>query len=1278
MNLSPSRRRGALVYAFCLALTGIAACSDDTEVTGSTLASADGTALGDAQGTGDAADDQQAGQDVEAPDAATVTDIGPAPDGAEPDSASDGSVDPDAVDPDAVGVDSTDLDVAGPDSDQPDATQPDTAIPDAGVPDTTQPDTTQPDATQPDTTQPDTAAPDVAFDAGPPGPVCAGAADCPAINNPCVQAICTAGKCSTAPKADGTVCAASSDPCKSDGVCTVGSCGAQIAKSCDDGNACTTDSCLPGKGCAWSPTTAACDDGNPCTAGEVCGVVAGKGVVCQGGKPVDGAAACDDKNACTTDSCDVAKGCIHTGKVGTPCDDGSACTSGETCQASGACQPAGGPECDDGNPCTKDSCDTATKLCNFVPQNGIPCDDGQLCTSGDACGNGKCAGKAIACNDNNPCTGDVCDPATGKCAVLANTNGLLCDDGSACTAKDACLAGKCTGSPVNCSDGNDCTDDLCDTKTGACTFLANTAPCTGAVACLTGGQCKDGKCQAGTKPNCDDGSPCTSDACDSATGKCAYTKAADGTVCDDGVACSTSSACQSGACVPSAPCLVLANNSFDCGKASGWSFDPPLSTQDGAQVVWSVDNNPGVDGMTNNGGCALNYNDGDNYCAKAGNGCIGTHGKATSPNLDFTKTGGLTPLVTMDTYYEVDLFNTANPPKVLVIDVASGKELGVVSLPFGQGDINKVKTGLQLALPMAQGKIVKLQLVLGAPVGDGGVIYDGGNQGNGWYVDNLKVEAAYKPEICGDGIDNNCNGEVDSADRAGCSRPMHDRCDDALDVSAGGRFTVGLAGALGDYPSRCAGNTVPPRDAILRLRLDAPRDVALTAEASGASVLVQLGTRCGELEGVRDCVLGYPTVYRTRALPAGEYFFQIATTSAVVGTGDVAVTVELSDPTPTPANDACAGAIDLVPGIAARGTLVDVADDVLTSCGGTTPDLVYRLTLTERRDVTLRASGARADYLTLSLVDTCARSPTTLRCGNGGPAQLSLRNLAPGTYYVVVEGTRVRQFTLEAELTAPTTAVPGDACANPIVIAPNSTVMGTVNGAQGDVPISCYGGDSRDLVYRFTLDRTLDVNAVLRGGASDFFFMAVQRTCASAAGEVACRYGTVGRLTARGLDPGEYFLVVRPLRGTDFTLTLAASPPLAPVMAAGNDTCATAQAIPSGGGFYLGNTASLRRDYTAPCTLGTTSEDAVFRYRSDVRQRVQVSLEGSSFNTVVWMTQGPMCPGSSVPLTCYSGEGAAPAVFDTLLDPGEYWIYVSGFNAEARGAYSLSVLPLPM
>ena len=80
---------------------------------------------------------------------------------------------------------------------------------------------------------------------------------------------------------------------------------------------------------------------------------------------------------------------------------------------------------------------------------------------------------------------------------------------------------------------------------------------------------------------------------------------------------------------------------------------------------------------------------------------------------------------------------------------------------------------------------------------------------------------------------------------------------------------------------------------------------------------------------------------------------------------------------------------------------------------------------------------------------------------------------------------------------------------------------------------------------------------------------------------------------------------------------------------------------------------------------------------SAVRQRVQFSLEGTSFNAVLWVTQGPMCPGSSLPGACLVGDGGSPAIFDAVLDPGDYWVNVAGFNAESRGAYSLSVVPLP-
>ena len=41
--------------------------------------------------------------------------------------------------------------------------------------------------------------------------------------------------------------------------------------NCDDGNACTTDQCLPlMTGCDYSFNTDACDDGDACTSGEVC------------------------------------------------------------------------------------------------------------------------------------------------------------------------------------------------------------------------------------------------------------------------------------------------------------------------------------------------------------------------------------------------------------------------------------------------------------------------------------------------------------------------------------------------------------------------------------------------------------------------------------------------------------------------------------------------------------------------------------------------------------------------------------------------------------------------------------------------------------------------------------------------------------------------------------------------------------------------------------------------------------------------------------------------
>jgi len=137
---------------------------------------------------------------------------------------------------------------------------------------------------------------------------------------------------------------------------------------CDDKNACTLDTCTPGKGCGHSDTSAACKDGNPCT----------------------------------DDACDGQKGCTYQPNS-LPCDDGQFCTKDDTC-AAGACKAK--PLCDDGNPCTEDVCKT-DKPCSFV-NHKQPCDDAEACTKNDACFLGKCEGKPLVCNGAEVCKAGVC------------------------------------------------------------------------------------------------------------------------------------------------------------------------------------------------------------------------------------------------------------------------------------------------------------------------------------------------------------------------------------------------------------------------------------------------------------------------------------------------------------------------------------------------------------------------------------------------------------------------------------------------------------------------------------------------------------------------------------------------------------------------------------------------------------------------------------------------------------------------------------------------------
>jgi hypothetical protein len=302
---------------------------------------------------------------------------------------------------------------------------------------------------------------------------------------------------------------------------------------CNDLVDCTSDSCNPATGtCTHEPMDVVCDDGDACTTGERCDPASG----CVMGTTTD----CSDGIDCTRDTCDPFTGsCSHSAdhRLCTPpqlcipaegccvtlpctveedCSDGDPCNGIERCDPAVGCQPGTAPDCNDGIPCTVDTCNPLTGACQHAPDDAVcdnrnPCDGEETCDSAAGCQRGT----PVDCSDGLPCTEDVCDPATGSCSHVPENS--RCDDGMYCNGAETCdpTAGCVAGPAPSCDDGVACTIDRCDPATDSCIGVPDDARCDDGQFCNGGETCSaSANCVPGTAPVCDDGLSCTTDVCD--------------------------------------------------------------------------------------------------------------------------------------------------------------------------------------------------------------------------------------------------------------------------------------------------------------------------------------------------------------------------------------------------------------------------------------------------------------------------------------------------------------------------------------------------------------------------------------------------------------------------------------------------------------------------------------------------------------------------------------------------------------------------------------------
>lgn len=183
------------------------------------------------------------------------------------------------------------------------------------------------------------------------------------------------------------------------------------------------------------------------------------------------------------------------------------------------------------------------KICGNSGNECVGCPSTPDCKVG-ACVNGAC--DFTQAPDNFGC-------ATGRCVGGVCCAGCIDANGACQAGTTTSVCGNTGAACASCDDGDPCTSDACDATSG-CTHTFNpNGQCSDGNACTVGEHCVMDtttggiSCGGGSAAKCDDNVDCTKDSCDPMQG-CQH-EALSGTACTDSGTCDANTVCQNGKCI---------------------------------------------------------------------------------------------------------------------------------------------------------------------------------------------------------------------------------------------------------------------------------------------------------------------------------------------------------------------------------------------------------------------------------------------------------------------------------------------------------------------------------------------------------------------------------------------------------------------------------------------------------------------------------------------------------------------------------------------------------
>ena len=552
--------------------------------------------------------------------------------------------------------------------------------------------------------------------------------------------------------------------------------------------------------------------------------------------------------------------------------------------------------------------------------------------------------------------------------------------------------------------------------------------------------------------------------------------------------------------------------------------------------------------------------------------------------------------------------------------------------------------------------------------------------------DNDPTVSSLLPEVCANGKDDNCNGKIDETP---CVSPQHDTCADPLQVSASGTFVMDTNGCKLDYPTSCGLQSMAgSRDVVVAVVLPAgaPMDVEVTATTTGTQVAVAIAGMCADPSTEVACgppfaaaMGGEVARARGRALGGGVQSMAYPIYVATAAGTQVEVAVELLPVTPAPTNVTCGTAAPITPGVPIAAEILDEPTNLGTACMTKLGQLVYSFTLAAAADVNVYAlstDGTGAPVV--SLRDAGCSMPTDeITCAQDPSVHIYGKNLAAGTYYVMLSATAPTALELTLDVSAATMPAPDQFCTGAPVIPQNKTIPVQLSTHEDATNLGCLPG-AVDAAWELDLAAASDVLLVERIANADTGSVGLATPACTAATALLCHAGGQSpvRASKRNVPAGQYRVVPESLLGQDVQLTAFVRDAVPPTLVPFANGCAEAFTIPPTGGFFQGNTANATANFPSGCDVGSVqgngAPDQLLSLTLNAPKRVVFDMEGSGYNTLLDVRQGPPCPGTEVPMACAVGYAPSRSYLDLTLPAGIYYVQVDGYDLD-KGPWFLDV-----